>query len=526
MSLRAGVAPVPARLYGGGGAPRRPARLCAGASSATAALAGAASDHGVPNPGTRRPSLPMRSIARSKSLSPIPAATGIVPPARARTACLDAGTGVLLLPIPYFHIVFTLPHALSPLSGKTEASATTCFSPRLRRRSWSSDDQELGAQLGVTTVLHTWSQYAPWTTITFIASSTGGGLREDGSMGRQPAALAISGSRPLRHVSRQVPRRASGDSIEARASSFMGNKRPLATPACLRRVSCASHRKDWVVYAKRPFAGPEGRPRLSRPLHPPNRHHQSPHPRPGQRPPAPSPSPTRTTRTIPGRKRMTVSCEEFVRRLRLHILPERFVKIRHYGILSNRNRHTRIPQARAALPPGPAGLHPRHRRRTRLTPRPRQKFRSGCRPAAPVATRKPTGSWSGASPIHTSAPSAPCPISIPHDKLDPRHGFSLLLCPRLDLHHRSVGLLVRHFRHAFPDRPPGSDPPLTVDRGTTGAFTADFCPFVISLRRPYVLSPVARVSSAQRLCSLVVYPSWPHVNRNSWTSNHGHDDNH
>jgi len=54
------------------------------------------------------------------------------------------------------------------------------------------------------------------------------------------------------------------------------------------------------------------------------------------------------------KKTMTVSCEEFVRRLRLHILPERFVKIRHYGLLANRNRHTRIQQARAALPPEPA----------------------------------------------------------------------------------------------------------------------------------------------------------------------------
>jgi hypothetical protein len=50
---------------------------------------------------------------------------------------------------------------------------------------------------------------------------------------------------------------------------------------------------------------------------------------------------------------MTIACTEFVRRLQLHVLPERFVKIRHYGLLSNRNRRTRIAQARAALPPAP-----------------------------------------------------------------------------------------------------------------------------------------------------------------------------
>jgi hypothetical protein len=50
---------------------------------------------------------------------------------------------------------------------------------------------------------------------------------------------------------------------------------------------------------------------------------------------------------------MTLGCGEFIRRLLLHILPERFVKIRHYGILSNRNRRTRIAQARSVLPPMP-----------------------------------------------------------------------------------------------------------------------------------------------------------------------------
>ena len=49
------------------------------------------------------------------------------------------------------------------------------------------------------------------------------------------------------------------------------------------------------------------------------------------------------------KKAMTLALSEFIRRFRLHILPERFVKMRHYGLLANRNRHTRIAQARAAL---------------------------------------------------------------------------------------------------------------------------------------------------------------------------------
>jgi DNA replication protein DnaC len=57
-------------------------------------------------------------------------------------------------------------------------------------------------------------------------------------------------------------------------------------------------------------------------------------------------------------KRMTIACEEFVRRLLLHILPARFVKLRHYGLLANRNRHVRIEQARSVLPSPPAPPEP------------------------------------------------------------------------------------------------------------------------------------------------------------------------
>ena len=50
-------------------------------------------------------------------------------------------------------------------------------------------------------------------------------------------------------------------------------------------------------------------------------------------------------------KPLGLGCGEFIRRLRLHILPPRFVKIRHYGLLANRDRHAHLLAARAALPP-------------------------------------------------------------------------------------------------------------------------------------------------------------------------------
>ena len=133
---------------------------------------------------------------------------------------------------------------------------------------------------------------------------------------------------------------------------FHGQLQPLAQPVEFEALVRTATRAKWVVYAKRPFAGPKPvLAYLARYTH-----------RVGIT--------NRRIRAVDAQaktvtfahkdyaygakqKEMTIACTEFVRRLQLHLLPERFVKIRHYGMLSNRNRRTRIAQARAVLPPMP-----------------------------------------------------------------------------------------------------------------------------------------------------------------------------
>jgi hypothetical protein len=110
--------------------------------------------------------------------------------------------------------------------------------------------------------------------------------------------------------------------------------------------------KDWVVYAKRPFAGPDAvLAYLSRYTHRvgiTNRRLLA------LDPAAQTVAFAYKDYADDARKKvMTLALPEFIRRFLLHLLPERFVKIRHYGLLANRHRQARIAQARAALPSQP-----------------------------------------------------------------------------------------------------------------------------------------------------------------------------
>ena len=133
---------------------------------------------------------------------------------------------------------------------------------------------------------------------------------------------------------------------------FHGQLQPLRAPAAFGQLVRQAARKKWDVYAKRPFAGPEVvLAYLARYTHRVGiTNHRI-------------LALDKTAGTVRfaykdyadhcRAKTLTIACTEFVRRLQLHLLPERFVKIRHYGLLANRNRRTRIAAARAALPPAP-----------------------------------------------------------------------------------------------------------------------------------------------------------------------------
>ena len=136
---------------------------------------------------------------------------------------------------------------------------------------------------------------------------------------------------------------------------FQGQWVAWAAPAQFRRLLRQATRRAWVVYAQRPFAGPQQvLAYLARYTH---RVAISPHR-------LLALDSQRQTVTFLWRdyadgarsKTMTLGVGEFVRRFCLHLLPARLVKIRHYGLLANRARHRRVAQARALLSaPSPAG---------------------------------------------------------------------------------------------------------------------------------------------------------------------------
>jgi len=256
----------------------------------------------------------------------------------------------LLLPIPYFHLVFTLPHALNPLIRQNQAACYPLLFSSAATTLLEFGRRELHAQLGLTTVLHTWSQ-------TLLEHYhvhcivTGGGLREDGTWAGTPPHWLFP-VRALSAMFRGKFRAGLQQLYHAGGLGFPGPPTAGAAPAAFAAFLRQATAKPWVVYAKRPFAGPATvLAYLARYTH-----------RVGLTN-ARVLALDRTARTVAfaakdyadhGRqKNLTVTCAEFVRRLQLHFLPAGFVKLRHYGLLANRNRHTRIAQARAALPPAP-----------------------------------------------------------------------------------------------------------------------------------------------------------------------------
>jgi hypothetical protein len=259
-----------------------------------------------------------------------------------------------LLPVPYFHLVFTLPHQLNPLIQQNQAALYNLLFDSVSETLLQFGRNNLGAQVGVTAVLHTWGQ-------TLVGHYhlhcivTGGGPALDGSrwIASHPRYLF-----PVRALS-VVFRAKFSDGLRALYGQgrlqFHGQLGPLAAEAKFQQLLREASRHRWVVYSKRPFAGPEQvLAYLARYTHRvgiTNRRLLA---------------LDRQAQTITfgykdyaqgaRHRTMNLPLEEFIRRFQLHLLPPRFVKIRHYGLLTNRGRQERLFLARALLdvPPTPA----------------------------------------------------------------------------------------------------------------------------------------------------------------------------
>ena len=260
----------------------------------------------------------------------------------------------VLLPIPYFHLVFTLPHELNPLIQQNQAALYDLLFATASATLLEFGHNHLQAQIGVTAVLHTWSQ----TLLDHYhlhCIVTGGGLRLDGTGWQSVPAHWLFPVRALSVVFRAKFR----DGLRARLAAgkleFHGQLQSLADATSFEALLRTIGRKKWVVYAKRPFPGAQAvLAYLSRYTHRVGltNHRLRALDVEGQTVSFEYKDYADQSR----KKLMTLPLEEFLRRFRLHLLPERFVKIRHFGLLANRHRHARIAQARLALNAQPVTL--------------------------------------------------------------------------------------------------------------------------------------------------------------------------
>ncbi len=250
------------------------------------------------------------------------------------------------LPVPYFHLVFTLPHELNALAqGNPRAIYELLFaSASATLLEFGRNPRWAGGEIAATLVLHTWGQ-----TLTqhlhVHALVAGGALGPEG----QWIATRRGFLFPVQALS-QVFR---GKFLHALSGAFVrdrlrfgGSTTALAEPSARRGLLATLRAKPWVVYAKHTLAGPE------QVLEYLGRYVQR-----------VAISNERLLGLDEGsvrfawrdraqrnrRKTMRLAAGQFLERFLLHVLPQGFMRIRHYGLLANRHKRKRLAQARAAL---------------------------------------------------------------------------------------------------------------------------------------------------------------------------------
>jgi hypothetical protein len=243
-----------------------------------------------------------------------------------------------ILPVRHFHVVFTLPSELHALA---QYRRELCFDLLFACAGQTllglgRDERHLGATLGLTAVLHTWTrelQFHPHV----HCIVTGGGLGLDGARWVDSRKKFLF---PVKLIGALFRGKFLDRLRKAHAQGAFAGFERFDDPEAFERLVSALARKDWVVYAKRAFGGAEQVYRyLGRYTH-----------RVGI-------ANSRllalredavTFRTKSG-KAITVAPCEFLRRFLLHVLPPHFVKMRHFGLLASGNVPTKLAQARALL---------------------------------------------------------------------------------------------------------------------------------------------------------------------------------
>jgi hypothetical protein len=255
-----------------------------------------------------------------------------------------------ILPVPYCHVIFTLPRELAPLALQNPRVVYGILFRAVAEAllEMAADPKRLGARIGFLAVLHSWTQrleHHPHVHCVVPA----GGLSPDGqrwiSPRKQKFFLPV---KPLGHLFRGKFLAHLSKAFSAGELEFYGRIRELAHPVRFAEFISALRHRQWVVYAKPPFSGPQQVLRyLARYTHriaisngrllklENDRVHFR----------------WRDSRDHNQIKETSQEAIEFIRRFLLHVLPSGFVKIRHFGILSNRNRKKLVQHCRKLLPP-------------------------------------------------------------------------------------------------------------------------------------------------------------------------------
>jgi len=254
-----------------------------------------------------------------------------------------------LLPLAYYHVVFTLPAQIGDIAFQNKAVVYGALFKAASEAllTIAADPKHLGARIGLTAVLHTWgSALTHHPHVHCIVP--GGGLSLDGQrwISCKPRFFL-----PVRVLSRLFRRLFLDRLVEAHAEgrlAFFGDIAGLADRDAFTTRIAPLRRVDWVVYAKRPFAGPESvLAYLARYTH------------------RVAISASRLVRMDDNgvtfrwkdyrqdgaarRKTMTLAPAEFIRRFLIHVLPSGFQRIRHYGLFANTARAANLAKARALL---------------------------------------------------------------------------------------------------------------------------------------------------------------------------------
>ena len=259
-----------------------------------------------------------------------------------------------LLPVDYYHVVFTLPAPISAIAytNKDLVYGLLFDLAAETLRTIAADPKHLGARIGVTLVLHTWgSALTHHPHVHGIVP--GGGLALDAErwVPCRPGFFL-----PVRVLSRLFRRRFLEELAAAHGRGqlrFFGEHAELADPDAFAQWLTPLRQCEWVVYAKRPFAGPAAvLAYLSRYTHRvaiSNRRLLALDER-GVTFRWKDYRAERRTR----HKTMTLATDEFIRRFLIHVLPRGLHRIRHYGWMANANRVEKLTQARELLQVKPA----------------------------------------------------------------------------------------------------------------------------------------------------------------------------